>query len=214
MKEISRSCPWINTFAHSRQPLFSPEECGAIIDYGLNNWREEEGQIELPEHEQGHGLNLTYRNVTSFKTSEEIPNDYEKWFVEKIYNNLLTFNDNPEFGYGFDLSGMNEPPILMKYEAPDLNKHNMAGKYDWHLDIGSDDGMATRKISYIIHLNSGYEGGELQWLIGNEPSYIERTSPKLGTITVFPTYLLHRISPMTSGIRYTLVGWIHGDSFR
>jgi predicted 2-oxoglutarate/Fe(II)-dependent dioxygenase YbiX len=214
MKQISRVCPWINSFAHFKKPLFSPEECGIIIDHAVNNWTEKGGEIELSGPKQGNTLDLTYRNVTTFKTSEEIPNNYEKWFVEKIYNNLLTFNDNPEFGYGFDLSGMNEPPMLMKYEASDLNKHNMAGKYDWHLDIGSDDAMSTRKIAYTIHLNSEYEGGELQWLVGNEPSYIERTLSKLGTITVFPSYLLHRVTPMTSGVRYVLVGWVHGDSFR
>ena len=214
---ISRICPWLNGFSHSREPLFTPEECKKIIDHGLNKWIASEAEIEKSGHKQGHKLDLNYRNVTIFRLSEENqcnPNSYEKWFVGKIYDNISTFNNSGD-GYGFDLCGMEEPPMLMKYEAPDINKHNTAGKYDWHLDIGSDEGMSTRKIAYTIYLNPGeYEGGELQWLVGNEPSYIEGRIPKLGTITVFPTYLLHKVSPVTSGIRYVLVGWIHGNSFR
>ena len=101
---------------------------------------------------------------------------------------------------------MFEPPSLMKYESP-------SGKYDWHIDIGSEEGMSTRKIAYSLHLNPGeYEGGELQWLMGNEPSTLDGAT--IGTMTLFPTYLLHRVTEVTSGIRYALVGWVHGDSFR
>ena len=207
---ITRTCTWINGFAHSREPLFTPEECKKIIDHGLNVWTISEGKIEKTGHKQGHKLDLNYRNVTIFQPPEETrcnPDSYEKWFVEKIYDNISTWNDSDN-GYGFDLCGMEEPPALMKYEAP-------GGKYDWHLDIGSDIGMSARKIAYTIHLNPGeFEGGELQWLLGNEPSYIEGRIPKLGTMSLFPAYLLHKVSPVTSGIRYVLVGWIHGNSFR
>ena len=209
---ISRACPWINGFAHSREPLFTPEECKKIIDHGLNEWIASEAKIEKGEYGETkrYELDLNYRNVTIFQPPEETrcnPGSYEKWFVEKIYNNISTWNDS-DGGYGFDISGMEEPPALMKYVSP-------GGKYDWHLDIGSDDGMSTRKIAYTIYLNPDeYEGGELQWLVGNEPSYIEGRTPTLGTITLFPAYILHKVSPVTSGIRYVLVGWIHGNSFR
>ena len=208
MNQISRMCPWINSFAHSREPLFTPEECKQIIDHGLNNWEASEGEIEKSGHKQGHKLDLNYRNATIFKVSEKDQCDPEKcgqWFLEKIYDNILNFNSNIDMGYGFDLCGMFEPPSLMKYESP-------TGKYDWHLDIGSDEGMSTRKIAYSVHLNQEYEGGELQWLLGDEPSLLEES--KIGTMTLFPTYLLHRVTPVTSGVRYALVGWIHGDSFR
>ena len=32
MNQISRMCPWINSFAHSREPQFTPEECKQIIE--------------------------------------------------------------------------------------------------------------------------------------------------------------------------------------
>ena len=216
MAQISRICPWINSFSHSREPLFTPEDCKEIINYGLNNWIASEAEIEKSGNKQGHKLDLDYRNVTVFRTTEAcIPDSYEWGFTEKIYNNIWNFNQDVDNGYGFDIEGMLEPPMLMKYEAPNINKHNIAGKYDWHLDIGSDDGMSTRKLAYTLHLNSGeFEGGELQWLLGNEPSYLKDGEPKIGTMSIFPTYLLHRVTPVTSGIRYALVGWIHGDSFR
>jgi PKHD-type hydroxylase len=35
-----------------------------------------------------------------------------------------------------------------------------------------------------------------------------------GTVTMFPSYLLHRVTPVTSGERYSLTIWAHGPAFR
>ena len=214
MNEITRICPWLNGFAHSKKPIFTPEECKIIINHGLNFWEEKTGMIEKSGHRQGYKADLNYRNVTLYTVSKEDlgwgahcnPQVSGSWFLEKIYDNIQKFNSDEEFGFGFDIRGMFEPPSLMKYESP-------SGKYDWHIDIGSEEGMSTRKIAYSLHLNPGeYEGVELKWLMGNEPSTLDGAT--IGTMTLFPTYLLHRVTEVTSGIRYALVGWVHGDSFR
>ena len=45
-------------------------------------------------------------------------------------------------------------------------------------------------------------------------SYQENpTSDLTGTMILFPSYLLHRISEVTRGPRYSMVGWAHGKSF-
>ena len=128
---ISRACPWINGFAHSREPLFTPEECKKIIDHGLNEWIASEAKIEKGEYGETkrYELDLNYRNVTIFRTTEVcIPDSYEWKFTEKIYNNIWNFNEDVDNGYGFDIEGMNEPPMLMRYEAPDINKYNVDNK--------------------------------------------------------------------------------------
>jgi predicted 2-oxoglutarate/Fe(II)-dependent dioxygenase YbiX len=30
---------------------------------------------------------------------------------------------------------------------------------------------------------------------------------------IFPSYLVHKVMPVTSGTRYALVGWAHGNTF-
>ena len=35
-----------------------------------------------------------------------------------------------------------------------------------------------------------------------------------GTIIVFPSYLRHRVLPVTSGVRKSLVAWFYGPKWR
>jgi PKHD-type hydroxylase len=56
-----------------------------------------------------------------------------------------------------------------------------------------------------------YEGGDLQLLSGSEPTTADKAK---GKVVMFPSYMLHRVTPVTSGIRKTLVVWITGPSFK
>lgn len=103
---------------------------------------------------------------------------------------------------GLDMLG--DPPIVLKYLAQD------EGFFDWHVDFYH--GYASRKLSFVIQLSdeNDYEGGELQFF-PHDP----KTAPKQkGTLIVFPSYNLHRVTAVTKGERLALVGWIHGPSFR
>ena len=64
----------------------------------------------------------------------------------------------------------------------------------------------TRKMSMTLNLNdpSEYEGGELRLFgVGNLPT-------AKGQMTFFPSYLPHEITPITKGVRYSLVLWFLG----
>ena len=129
------------------------------------------------------------------------------WFLEKIYDNIQKFNSDEEFGFGFDIRGMFEPPSLMKYESP-------SGKYDWHMDVGPGAVPSMRKISYSLLLNPGeYEGGELCFHIGRNLDIPHPGQDTIGSLIVFPSYLVHKVTPVTKGTRYAIVGWAHGNSF-
>jgi PKHD-type hydroxylase len=85
------------------------------------------------------------------------------------------------------------------------------GQYDWHLDIG-EKSSSTRKLSISIQLSDPeeYEGGELQFQTGRSV----RVAPKeKGTVIIFPSYFLHRVTPVTKGVRKSLVYWVHGEPF-
>ena len=98
--------------------------------------------------------------------------------------------------------------------------------YDWHrdndLDKPFEEGYLkglVRKISFSILLNdpADFQGGEFQFEIGN-PNDKERIKtldkPSQGGAIIFPSYLYHRVQPVTKGTRYSLVGWVCGQPWK
>ena len=97
--------------------------------------------------------------------------------------------------------------------------------YDWHCDSfprpyndGPFKGYA-RKLSATISLNSPdeYEGGNLEfsWFDGKKITTHECTEIRpRGSIVVFPSFIHHRVTPVTKGTRYSLVLWNLGKPFK
>lgn len=85
------------------------------------------------------------------------------------------------------------------------------GHYDWHADLGP--GISNRKISCVLQLSDAeeYEGGELEI---NPGGRILSVPKGLGTLCFFPSFLLHRVTPLNSGVRKSLVNWFCGPNFR
>ena len=67
----------------------------------------------------------------------------------------------------------------------------------------------TRKLSMTIVLNKNYEGGEFEFF-----SETDLIKEKTGTVIVFPSYMVHRVNPITKGTRYSLVVWFVGEPFQ
>jgi PKHD-type hydroxylase len=89
------------------------------------------------------------------------------------------------------------------------------GKYDWHIDtFWANPTTYDRKISVVIQLSdpSEYEGGEFQF----DPQYpqLPEEAKAKGSVIVFPSFLSHRVTPVTSGTRKSLVTWCEGPKFR
>lgn len=113
--------------------------------------------------------------------------------------------------FGFDLYGFCEKLQFTTYRGDDGD----GGHYDWHLDRGGSgrSGMPPRKLSFVLMLSdpSEYEGGQLQIQTGPK---LEILSPERGIVHVFPSWVLHRVTPVTAGIRHTAVLWASGQKFR
>ncbi|MGZ5034535.1 MAG: 2OG-Fe(II) oxygenase [Usitatibacter sp.] len=105
--------------------------------------------------------------------------------------------------YQLDASGFAEPLHYICYEA--------GGHFDWHTDLGSGP-MSTRKISISIQLSAtaDYLGGELEFC----PHGVIDEFQGGGNAIAFPSYIAHRVLPVTRGQRHALVAWIHGRAFR
>jgi PKHD-type hydroxylase len=129
------------------------------------------------------------------------PENVELW--EKISCTVAEVNRRY---FGFDLTGFYEPMQLSLYNAHN-NSH-----YDWHID--SVENTVPRKLSMVLSLSDpkDYEGGELQ-IKTNSDIPITLELPR-GRAWFFPSYILHRVTPVTTGIRKTCVLWIGGPPFK
>jgi PKHD-type hydroxylase len=85
--------------------------------------------------------------------------------------------------------------------------------YTWHLDRGGSTSNTPRKLSLVLQLSdpSEYEGGDLEIFDAPEPTKIEKQK---GLVVAFPSFVLHRVTPVTKGIRKTLVVWLTGPRFK
>jgi PKHD-type hydroxylase len=112
---------------------------------------------------------------------------------------------NGEF-FEFDLYGFGEPIQYTMYEA----SHN---HYDWHMDRGLMGGSAPRKLSLVLQLSDPheYDGGDLELFISNQPTVLAKEK---GKVYAFPSYIMHRVTPVTRGLRETVVVWLCGNKFR
>jgi PKHD-type hydroxylase len=88
------------------------------------------------------------------------------------------------------------------------------GHYNWHQDLGPEF-ASHRKISISVQLSNpaNYSGGDLQFWLGGEQNVIS-VSKALGEATIFPSYLMHRVTQVHTGVRKSLVLWIGGSHFR
>jgi|TARA_R110000824_G_scaffold400171_2_gene607122 PKHD-type hydroxylase len=130
---------------------------------------------------------------------------------EWVYKALLSLahKANREL-WKFDLIGFWEDAQYTTYTcAP---KGENGDFYDYHLDIDGSYGV-QRKISVVIQLSDpeDYEGGELE-LKTSSSSYV--AEKKKGTVLLFPSFCLHKVHPVTKGLRNSLVLWVSGMPFK
>jgi len=164
------------------------------MDFGRNNCVMDAGVNSADE--KGN-TNLSVRRTSIARLSSD---DF-KWLYDRV-REIVTFA-NQSYSYDLGNAAM-EQMQLAAYSAKNR------GTFGWHMDMG--DGAMTRKLGVSVPLNSDseYEGGELQFNYGQKESI-----PQIaGQAIVFPSYAMHRVTPVTKGVRYSLVAWIHGAPFR
>jgi PKHD-type hydroxylase len=128
-------------------------------------------------------------------------NEETSWIYEKIAN--LAKMANKEM-WNFDIWGYHDDLQYTTY-------YGDGGHYDWHADLGP--GISNRKLSCVLQLSDPgeYEGGELQMNLG---ASIISVKKEVGLICFFPSFVLHRVTPITSGVRTSLVTWLCGSNLR
>jgi PKHD-type hydroxylase len=133
-------------------------------------------------------------------------NNDTAWIFDRL-NDVITKANNAY--YGFDLNGYQS----FQYTTyTDTQK----GHYDWHMDseIGHEPyGLEIRKLSLTLLLNDEFEGGKFHINTGSEHKSNEVPAIK-GRCIFFPSFMIHRVAPVTRGVRKSLVVWVTGPKFK
>ena len=136
----------------------------------------------------------------------------DQWIYNVIHPYIHEANKQAGWNFQCDWS---EPCQFTKYN---LNQY-----YDWHCDSGIKEKKKIRKISVTCQLNDPceYEGGDLEFDQRNyrpdqrdpDKHVFKCNNLKKGSVVVFPSYMWHRVKPVTKGVRYSLVIWNLGKAF-
>ncbi len=181
----------IETWAYYEK-LFTPEECKKIIELG-NKREKKDANI--------NNNNKINEKIRKNKVAWLNPQDDTNWIFLKL--SYATNEINNKF-FNFDLWGIAEPLQFTEYKAPDNH-------YDQHIDKLYN--AHIRKLSIVIQLSDPleYEGGDLNIIAG--PKH-EKMKKEQGNLIIFPSYVLHKVNPITKGTRYSLVAWVTGKPFK
>jgi len=141
----------------------------------------------------------------------------EQWVYDLIWPYMVEANKIA--GWNFD---------IIASESVQIARYKVGGFHTWHIDGTADclsaydepnnkflDGYA-RKLSMSILLNDNYEGGEFQFCTYRKQEHKVNTPEfnTCGSVIVFPSFIEHRVAPITKGKRYSLVAWFLGPPFK
>lgn len=164
---------------------FTAEECDRIVALGESGGRV--GGDVVKGYAEMRVSELTWIDTVADA----------RWLYHRIGMLFLKANAT----HGFKLVGLQEPLQFSRYAV--------GGKFDWHVDAGGE-ATAGRKLSLSIQLSGSgdYDGGDLEFL--NNAGEAARAR---GTAVVFPSFLAHRVAPVSRGLRRALIAWAYGPSF-
>jgi len=173
---------------------FTPEECSQIIQYG-----ESLGLTSAAVSDPDGSKQVT--EVRDSMVSLITPNNDTSWIFQRLTDVIQSLNSQY---YKFDIFGLIEGLQFTRYDAP-------GGFYTSHIDCIPNG--PVRKLSLTMQLSDPeeYDGGTLEIQVGHDPIVCPR---ERGKIILFPSYALHRVTPVTKGTRYSLVCWVTGPAFR
>ena len=124
------------------------------------------------------------------------------WLYERLWAAVQACN--PQC-FDVDVASVEPSVQVARYDGAE------SGFYDWHFDFGPAKPLRKLSISVQLSNSEDYDGGDLEMLYGNVPTKLDRTR---GAFIIFPSFMLHRVTPVTRGTRWSLVAWILGKRWR
>ena len=176
---------------------FNPDTCKTILDTAADNFIDVGMNPVTASH--------SYKNM---RTGNNFF-DNQQFVYDLVWSFMTTANEQAE--WDFEISSA-ESYQISKYEVGDFHKQHIDGvgtEGEKMIDPTKENlHNKVRKLSMIVNLNDDFEGGDL--ILYND-GLIKQNK---GCITFFPSYLLHEITPVTKGTRYSLSMWFLGKPFK
>ena len=161
-----------------------------------------EEYISHQELEKAKVLHMNRKSADKARSSmiHWMNNEDYKDFLMPIYDiisrNVRMINDGMwRYNYG-------------GYGVFQYSEYTEGDHFNWHIDQIAVKGE-SRKISFSLGISdeSEYEGGDLGFKAAEEEDYYKIGR---GDIIAFPSWMLHKVTPVTKGKRRVLVGWGEG----
>jgi len=203
------------------QSALSPRFCQEIIDYG----KQHQAEMAVTGGYSRQNGKMSKKDVNNMqkKRKSDIVWMNDRWIYKEIHPYIHQANREAGWNFEWDWS-----------ESCQFTKYGVGQYYGWHCDSWDrpynkpndlNSHGKIRKLSVTISLNdpTEYVGGNLEFDFRNQVDW-ERNKKKAiksceeirprGSIIVFPSFCWHRVAPVTSGTRYSLVIWNLGRPFK
>lgn len=216
-----RNICWVFSGEHG----LSKERCDFLVRRGL------EAQEQVATHQNE---NQTYSSDDKVRASRI------SWLHgEDIYECVRPFVNkaNEEAGWRFDVRQIEN----IQFTKYGLNQHYdwhidgdsdhfaskvlTPNKQEYAINETPDNSMVglCRKISVSIQLSNSedYEGGDMYFTdlpkhsqTSELQTWTNKRFRERGAVLVFPSFIRHKVTPVTKGTRLSAVAWFNGPPFR
>jgi SM-20-related protein len=191
---------------YAEREFLSREACARLMD----EMRAATAAPATVAHEQGETVVETSRRTKQAQVSATAAAPINAGLLE-VLPRLATH-------FGRRLTGMQAPQFLVYREGDFFRPH-----HDDSQEPEAPDFVRQRSVSAVVFLNSdgpgepaGYSGGSLTFygLMDDNVSGESVGLPlagETGLLIAFPAHVVHSVSPVTAGERYTVVSWFFED---
>ena len=175
--------------------VFTLEECSKI-KATFDGSEKKTGKLYGREEE-------TIPDIINYHGSYIPQDDDTSWMYNRIFEKAKQLNGQ---SYQYDITGIEEQMYYNTYDSS-LNHH-----FGWHVDSGHRTPY-PRKLTVVVQLTDPdtYDGGTLEIRTPDQPIPVPK---HLGSIVIFPSYRIHRVTPITRGVRNTVVAFVTGPELR
>jgi len=213
---------------------FTPQEVNQIHAIA-NKFKLEESLIGQKDIDpDNRGFQVDGNSDNSIRQSKNLwlePHRMPREIEQKLVDGINMANMESGWNLQWDYQ---EPHQYTTYEHRP-NAPVTGDFYTWHLDssdVEQSDGGRVRKLSSTLQLSDPeeYEGGNFDYIeyqgvfdkldiydtridIGNFKRSIPFSAKAKGTLIVFPSDTYHQVTPVTRGVRKSLVSWFHGNPY-
>jgi PKHD-type hydroxylase len=173
--------------------LFSLDECKSIVD-----------ALEIAPASTGN-KDKPAVNVVKTAVVKTIDYGYIRDALHRMHQVVTNINN---LSFGFSLYERSD------YDAVMYNKYSAenAGEYGWHKDFVLNEPFDMKLTALANVSTSEYTGGEFEYYTNCPVNVSEFDKP--GSLLVFPSFMLHRVLPVTHGERLSVAQFYTGPAFK